>query len=375
MDSRRKSQRGFVAIAVTLSILFLLGVAGLAVDIGRMYVGKSEAQSFCDAAAISAAVKLDGTVDGITAAQTAVTNSFALPWNFGRDKITTPQVEFATTAAGPWSATPASPIGITVARVRTNMAVTLYLLPALANSHFGGVAASAAAAQIPITSFKQGLAPYTVVSTDTTHADFGLVVGNQYDIQWPAYNGDRSGCATNPRFCFVSDPCSGDSLASLTAVSQNWGASINGYWGSNQNSEIAAEIMDLVQLQPVSIGDSLFLTSGNKNAEAGLLDQRAMQDSDKLDKTISAYLDNQVRNGRRLIALPIVNPTLGGTFVIGYGAFLLNSNATPGKDSNYYTKGTGNDPYCAMYVGPYVQGSTSGGGATGAGAFRVSLVE
>src|SRR5207302_1736645 len=115
MDSRRKSQRGFVVIAVTLSILFLLGVAGLAVDIGRMYIAKSEAQSFCDAAAISAAVKLDGTVDGITAAQTAVTNSFQLPWNFGLDKITTPQVEFATTAAGPWSATPASPIGITLA--------------------------------------------------------------------------------------------------------------------------------------------------------------------------------------------------------------------------------------------------------------------
>lgn len=385
MEGRRNSQRGFVVIALSLSLVFLLSVVGLAVDIGRMYIAKSEAQSFCDAAALSAAVKLDGTASGITAAQAAVTNSFQLPWNFGNDTITTPQVDFATAAAGPWAATPASPAGYTFARVRTTMAVRLYLLAAVANSPVGGVAASAVAAQVAVTSFDRGLAPYAVVSTDTASADFGLVPGSQYDIQWPQYNGTRSGCTpsvptsdfTN---CFNSPPCSGDLTTArkpaLAAVTQDWGANINGYWGSNQNSEIAAEVVDAVQLQPVTIGDTLTLTSGNKNAEAGILDQRVNQDVDKRDNGLVAYFNSSGHNGRRLIALPIANPTASATFVVGYASFFLLSNATPSKDSNWYAKSTtGNDPYCAVYVGPYVLGSTSSGGASGGGAFRVSLVQ
>jgi Putative Flp pilus-assembly TadE/G-like len=379
MEGRRNSQRGFVVIALTLSLAVLVGVAGLAVDIGRMYIGKSEAQAFCDAAALSAAVKLDGTASGITAAKAAVTSTFQQPWNFGLDTITTPQVDFATSAAGPWAATPASAAGIILARVRTTMAVRLYLLAAVANSQFGGVAARAIASQVAVTSFDKGLAPYTVVSTEPASANFGLVVGSAYDIQWPQYNGTRAGCdATHPLKCFNSPPCNGDltRTADLAAVSQNWGSNINGYWGSNQNSEIAAEVLDAVQLQPVSIGDTLMLTSGNKAAEASILDTRVSQDLNMHDNTVSAYLSSSDHNGRRLIALPIANPTVGATFVVGYASFMLLSNATPGHLSNFYAKTTnGNDPYCALYVGPYVVGSTSSGGASGGGAFRVALVE
>lgn len=385
MEGRQNSRRGFVVIALSLSLAFLVGVVGLAVDIGRMYVAKSEAQAFCDAAALSAAVKLDGTASGITAAKAAVTGSFQLPWNFGNDTITTPQVDFATAAAGPWAATPASPAGYTFARVQTTMAVRLYLLAAAANSPVGGVAARAVAAQVAVTSFDKGLGPYTVVSTEPASSNFGLVVGDQYDIQWPQYNGTRAGCTpSDPTSdftkCFNSSPCSGDLTSArssdLAAVTQNWGANINGYWGSNQNSEIAAEVIDAVQLQPVAIGDTLMLTPGNKNAEAGILDQRVNQDLDKRDNGLNAYFNSADHNGRRLIALPIANPTASATFVVGYASFFLLSNATPSKDSNWYAKSTtGNDPYCAVYVGPYVLGSTSSGGSTGGGAFRVSLVE
>jgi len=46
----------------------LLGVAGLAIDIGRMYVIRAELQSFTDAAALSAAVELNGTDSGVALA-------------------------------------------------------------------------------------------------------------------------------------------------------------------------------------------------------------------------------------------------------------------------------------------------------------------
>jgi Flp pilus assembly protein TadG len=376
-DARTQSdihpRRGFVLLAVTISIFVLLGVGGLGVDIGRMYIAKSEAQGFSDAAALSAAVKLNGTSSGISAAQTAVSQVAGISWNFGADKITTPQVDFATNVDGPWTGTPAAPAGYTHVRVRTTVPGRMYLLRALINQVSATVAAGAVAAQVAVTHFEQGLGPYTVVSTDTTSTNLGLVVGRQYTIQWPQYNGTRHGCSPGtPLNCFNSPPCSGDAASSSSSVAQYWGASINGYWGSNKNSEIAEEVLDLTQFHPISLGDSIILTSGNKNSQAGVLDDRVNQDLDVLDNTVSTYLSNSAHNGRRLIALPIVNPSASGTTVTGFGSFLLLSNSS---HSTYYSSGTGNDPFCAVYVGPYVQGSPSAGAATGTGAFRVMLVQ
>ena len=59
-DGARSAQRGYVLIALSLGLVFILGMAGLAVDIGRMYVTKSEAQSFADTSAFAAALELDG---------------------------------------------------------------------------------------------------------------------------------------------------------------------------------------------------------------------------------------------------------------------------------------------------------------------------
>ena len=78
---RRGSRRsGYVLVALSLGLVFILGMAGLAVDIGRMYITKSEAQSFTDSASFSAALQLDGTSAGITRAQNAVAADPNSPW-------------------------------------------------------------------------------------------------------------------------------------------------------------------------------------------------------------------------------------------------------------------------------------------------------
>jgi Flp pilus assembly protein TadG len=366
-------ERGFVLVWVTLGLTVLLGCAGLAVDIGRMYLGKSEVQEFCDAAALSAAVSLNGTASGITNARSAVTGSLNQPWSLGPDQIGTPQVEFATASNGPWTANPANPAGYTYARITASMPVRLFFLRALVGRSAGTVAASAVGAQVAQTSFSQGLDPYTAVATDLNSPNLGFVVGNHYDIQWPNYNGNRAGCGpANPLRCFNSPPCAGDSNTSALAVVQHWASSTSGYWGSTSNSEIALEILNVIQLQPITLGQPVALTAGNKASEAKYLDQRVNQDQDVTDNTVSAYLSNASRNGRRLIAIPIVNPTPTGTTVVGFGAFLLLSN---GSSSNLYTSGDGNDPFCAAYVGPYVVGSPSAGGSGRAGAYKVLLVQ
>lgn len=373
--SRNERERGFVLITMGIASVALVGAVGLAVDVGKMFIAKNETQAYCDSAALAAALALDGTTTGITNARNAVTNS-SNTWNLNATRVSNPTITFATTTAGPWSATPNPATGYMYARVSATVPVQLYFIPVLVRQMTQNVASSAIAGQIPITSFPRGLAPYTAVSTNTTGPNFGLVVGNSYDIQWPQYNGTRAGCGPgNPDKCFNSPPCSGETKASKDAVVANWASSNSGYWGSTSNSSIEQEILDVIQLQPVNVGTNIapVLTNGNKASEAGYLDERASQDVNGNDNTVSGYFAN-AHNGRRLIPVPIVDPLdPTHTNVIGYGQFLLQTNGLP---SNYYTRTTnGNDPYCAIYAGPYNVGSMGVGAGGSTGATRVKLVQ
>src|SRR5438105_14462389 len=88
-------RQGYILIALTLGMVFVLGMAGLAVDIGRMYITKSEAQSFADSAAFSAALQLDGTAAGTARALTAVSSN-PKKWEFQNDSFTGIQTTFST---------------------------------------------------------------------------------------------------------------------------------------------------------------------------------------------------------------------------------------------------------------------------------------
>jgi len=70
---------GNVLTVVALSLVALLGFAGLAIDTGLWYAGRSEAQSAADAAAISAAKAL--SVPGATAADVEAAAKFAAGLN------------------------------------------------------------------------------------------------------------------------------------------------------------------------------------------------------------------------------------------------------------------------------------------------------
>src|SRR5689334_21518884 len=157
---RNGRERGFVLITMAITAIALMGILGLAVDVGRMFIAKNETQAYCDAAALAAALALDGTVGGITNAKSAVaasTNS----WNLDSAKITSPTVTFATDIAGPWLASPSPATGYIYARVSATVPLPMYFLPVVISQYSQNVASSATAGQIAITSFPQGLAPYT----------------------------------------------------------------------------------------------------------------------------------------------------------------------------------------------------------------------
>ena len=64
-------QRGAIIVTVALTMLFLLGFMGIALDFGHMFIVKDELQTSMDACALAAAQELDGSSDAITRAQSA----------------------------------------------------------------------------------------------------------------------------------------------------------------------------------------------------------------------------------------------------------------------------------------------------------------
>lgn len=68
--SKRK-ERGVVLPIVGLVIAVLLGMAGLVIDLGGLFVAKSELQSAVDSCALAAAQELDGNSDALTRATNA----------------------------------------------------------------------------------------------------------------------------------------------------------------------------------------------------------------------------------------------------------------------------------------------------------------
>src|SRR6266498_2163691 len=98
-----RREDGFVLLAMGASVVVLLGMLGLAIDLGRTFIAKNEAQAFTDAAAMAAASKLNGTADGVSAAQAAVTNS-TNKWNFAYSSFTSVTTEFSSDNTN-WSTT------------------------------------------------------------------------------------------------------------------------------------------------------------------------------------------------------------------------------------------------------------------------------
>jgi hypothetical protein len=111
----RRRERGFVVIAMSVVMVLLLTFIGLGFDFGRIYIARNEAQIYTDAAALTAASRLDGTIEGVRKARTAVEH---LPgsWNLGTEPIKGVVVEFSSDGRQ-WTATPNSDGVWTYARV------------------------------------------------------------------------------------------------------------------------------------------------------------------------------------------------------------------------------------------------------------------
>jgi Flp pilus assembly protein TadG len=404
-------ERGFVLVACMVCAVVLFGMAGLAIDLGRMYITKNEAQSFADSAALYAAQQLDGTSAGLTSANNAVAAN-PNAWNFGTSTFTGTVVEYSADGSTNWQTSDkigaVSATNIRYVRVTPVVSnVALYFLPVTGTGTAATVKAQAVAGQVLLgcTSCAGGagggaasggagassgspiLFPYSPIANvdatsssqlPTTGDPFGFTTGVQYDLKWP----------TSPSVGKTGNnnvPCAGDNNTAM--VNRDSGAGSNlGEIVLNSASSISTDIQTLDDAvgASVSIDQSVSPTTGDKNKEVKALNDRAAQDTDNTSMTYADYLTNTKTpgNGRRLITV-IVNSGFSNSagvaysssqqaIGLGYAQFLLLPNGT------YTQNGGGNNAWCAVYVGPapaYDTPKSGGGGANGRGVGAVRLTD
>ena len=145
----KSKRRGFVLIAMSITMLLLLAVMGLAFDVGRIYIARNEAQVFTDAAAMSAASKLDGTKEGLARARDAVAH-LPMRWNLGTQEFRGVVVEFSGDGSK-WESEPKDVVSMTEARVTApNNSVEITFLRAVGGPNNFVVPAHAAAKSNPV---------------------------------------------------------------------------------------------------------------------------------------------------------------------------------------------------------------------------------
>lgn len=103
----RKRQRGAVAIMVGILIVSLIGMLGIVIDLGHLYVRKTELQNAADAAALAGVKQLNGQAAGIDAAvAAAIAMAAANASDIGQTPvaIAAAQIRFSRVSPdGPWS--------------------------------------------------------------------------------------------------------------------------------------------------------------------------------------------------------------------------------------------------------------------------------
>jgi uncharacterized membrane protein len=134
---------------MSVSMLLLLAVIGLAFDLGRIYIARNEAQIYTDAAAMTAALKLDGSAAGVAKAREAAVR---LPnrWNLGSQEFTGIVVEFSKDGSV-WEQDPKTAAGLTLARVTSaSNLVEITFLRAVGGPNTFSVPARSTAATNPV---------------------------------------------------------------------------------------------------------------------------------------------------------------------------------------------------------------------------------
>jgi Flp pilus assembly protein TadG len=395
MAHRFSEKKGFTLLAAVVCAAMIFGGIGLAVDMGRLYITKSEAPAFADSAALYAAQQLDSTSSGLNQAQSAVASSVQR-WNFGQSSFTGTVVEYSTNGVTNWNQRAAVPNAdvqfIRYVRVTPTIAnMRLLFLPVLTAIYsessipqYATVKTQAVAGQVIKDTFSGGgIFPFSpvahaygntaedVYANDPT-GNFGFTVGQQYTLRWPS----------NPNMHNFNNVCPGDRTAEWVIKADAHSNAQRGYIqyqdASTIRKAIEGDYMDYEITMNLQLNVSVDPTNGAKSTESDAIAARIAQDGDTVSDSYADYIANANHNGRRLVTVVINNgyrdaagvllPDDQQAVAVGFAQFLL----LPAP--NYHH--SGNKDWCAIYVGnsPLMGSDNTGGvGNNGQGVSYLRL--
>ena len=376
---KRNREGGFSMLIIAAGATTLIGMLGLGVDMGRMFIVKTELQTFVDTAATAACQHLDGTTGGVALAHSTATagplgSSRPNGWNFDTIAVSGVVERYANTLNGTYDDYTTAQGGATntyrFMSVTATVTAPLYFLgviPGIGTQQ--AVSASAIAGEKEQTLVNNGgLAPFSPDAHDPADTkNFGLTPGQQYTLKWG--NGNTTTCAGDIGF----NPGNVPDKHGFVDLGQGNGnnnlrkAIVYGGWPNALS--IPSE---------VDSGDVLNDVTGNRGSSIfDALAERSAQDPDQTSLTWTQYQALQVANSvnrgnnRRIITAAINNPALaaghganGTVTVIGFGNFLLDPSVTISGSSG---------PICATYIGLASLSGDGSGGTDGTKFYSVAL--
>jgi Flp pilus assembly protein TadG len=366
---RRNNQAGFSLLLIAAGGSVMIGMLGLAFDLGRMFIVKNELQTFVDASAIAANRLLDGTQLGVQNAHSVATagplgSSLPNGWNFDVNAIANITDTYATSFTGTYdNYATASSNGTNNYRfinVTANATLPLYFLPVIPNLPTSQLLQSTAVGgQQGQTNVPSGLmlpfAPDAHNAANTTN--FGFTAGQQYTLKWG--NGNTTTCAGDSGFTPPGNPPSEHGFVDI------------GEGNSNSNVRTAIEYGGYPAANnPLSTGSSLGGVPGNRGTSIfDALNARAGQDTNDTATTYAAYESSGTGNGRRIVTVAVAGSWSGNgnnasTNIVGFANFFLLPS---------YSGTSG--PICAVYIGPASSNGNSSGGTDSTKVYSTMLYQ
>lgn len=346
-------------VTMAICMVILLGALGMVFDLGRGFITKNEAQAFTDSAALAAALRLNATSTGITAAKAAVTSD-ANKWLMNTKSFTSVRTEFSPDKIT-WETNPTNPANVRFVKVTApSNNVTMHFLTTLGMpGRVNATAMSVAGYQLP-TTFPQGVFPFAPIAKTNVKPNFGYGYGDILTLLWP------SSVGSNGQGVKMNNLCLADrNQASLDAVKAGT-TSDRGYIQESSADAIAEAIEDDKMDYTVSLDQAVYRSGGVKSTDvAQSLADRVAQDAFPDESDYPTYLArhatlNPARPMRRVVFVPIID---GAVTAVARG--FVKVFLPPSQPKNP------NDAKCAMYIGP----ADIPSGNTGSGANMVRLFQ
>ena len=350
----------------------MIGMLGLAFDLGRMFIVKNELQTFADASAIAACRQLDGSQAGVQGAHSTATagplgSTVPNGWNFDVNTISNVTDTYATSYNGTYdsyaTASGSATNNYRFIKVVANATLPLYFLGVIPNLPTSQLLqATAVGGQNPSSTVPNGrMLPFSPDAHDTSDTqNFGLTPGSEYTLKWG--NGSTTTCAGDAGFTPPGNPPSEHGFVDIGEGNSNSNVrtaiEYGGYPNPNSNPS------------SISTGDSLKGVPGNRGSSIfDALQVRVNQDTNTTATTYAQYLASGTGNGRRVVTVAIGGAWSGNgnnahTTVIGWANFFL--------DTSY--SGT-SGPICATYIGPASANGNGSGASDGTKVYSVMLYQ